>query len=250
MFEGFNTGGKKGFESGYTREAGSPGKKGRTVRGRHWKGVLTVVLLLFLLSGLGCSAQKARYVKPRENPDMYQRVDRILTDSRKVINPYPIYRFQFTILEDKTPNAWVNTQKGILVVTTGLLALCDDNELALIFLHENAHIKYDHAAKNSLLSDVTSAAFTIGGLFLPGVGYGNLVVNPLVTRGYSRSQELEADKDVVDQCHLLRLTPDNYISALEKMKQYAASKGNGSDSTGLFDTHPNLQYRIEKIGNR
>ncbi len=247
MFEGSITGGKKGIDSGCTRGAGSFGKEGRVERERHWKGALMVVVLLFLVSALGCAAQKTRYVKPRENPDMYQRVDRVLTDSRKVINPYPIYRFQFTILEDKTPNAWVNTQKGILVVTTGLLALCDDNELALIFLHENAHIKYDHAAKNSLLSDVTSAAFTIGGLFLPGVGYGNLVVNPLVTRGYSRSQELEADKDVVDQCHLLRMTPDNYISALEKMKQYAASTGNGSDSTGLFDTHPNLQYRIDTI---
>jgi len=242
-----NTGGKKRIYSACTGEAEFLGKEGRTERGRHWKGTLMVVLLLFLVSALGCATQKTKYVKPRENPDMYQRVDRLLSDSRKVINPYPIYRFQFTILEDVTPNAWVNTQKGILVVTTGLLTLCDDNELALIFLHENAHIKYDHAAKNSLLSDVTSAAFTIGGLFLPGVGYGNLVVNPLVTRGYSRSQELEADRDVVNQCHLLRLTPDNYISALEKMKQYAALKGNSSDSTGLFDTHPNLQYRIDTI---
>jgi len=208
--------------------------------------VLTVFLSFCVL--WGCATQKVGYVKARENPEMYQRVDRILADSRKAINPYPLYRFQFAILEDKTPNAWVNTRKkGILVVTTGLLSMCDDNELALIFLHENAHIKYDHAAKNSLLSDVTSAAFPIGGLFLPGVGYGNLIVNPLVTRGYSRSQELEGDKDVVDQCHLLHLTPDNYVSALEKMKQYAASKGNGSDSTGLFDTHPNLQYRIDAI---
>jgi len=120
MFEGSNTVGKKGIDSGYTRGAGSLGKEGRTGRERCWKGLLIVILLLFLVSGLGCAAQKTKYVKPRENPDMYQRVDRILTDSRKVINPYPIYRFQFTILEDKTPNAWVNTQKGILVVTTGL----------------------------------------------------------------------------------------------------------------------------------
>jgi Zn-dependent protease with chaperone function len=159
---------------------------------------------------------------------------------RGVIDPYPIYRFQFAIVDDATPNAWVNTKKGLFVVTTGLLQMCDDNELALIFLHENAHVKYDHAAKNSLLSDATSAAFTIAGLFLPGVGYGNLIVNPLVTSGYSRSQELEADKDVIDQCHLLRLTPDHYVSALTKLKQYAASKGESSDSTGLFDTHPNL----------
>ena len=131
---------------------------------------------------------------------MYRRVDQLLQRSRAVINPYPIYRFQFAVIKDKTPNAWVNSQKGILVVTTGLLTMCDDNELSLILLHENAHIKYDHAAKNALLSDVTSAAFTIGGLFLPGVGYGNLLVNPLVTSGYSRSQELEADRDVINQC--------------------------------------------------
>ncbi len=206
-----------------------------------------IIVLLFLVLLAGCAGQKVKYVKARENPGMYQRVNRVLTDSRGVIDPYPIYRFQFAIVDDATPNAWVNTKKGLFVVTTGLLRMCDDNELALIFLHENAHVKYDHAAKNSLLSDATSAAFTIAGLFLPGVGYGNLIVNPLVTSGYSRSQELEADKDVIDQCHLLRLTPDHYVSALTKLKQYAASKGESSDSTGLFDTHPNLQYRIDAI---
>lgn len=178
---------------------------------------------------------------------MYQRVDHILTRSRAVIDPYPIYRFQFAVVKDDAPNAWVSSQKVILVVTTGLLSMCDDNELSLILLHENAHIKYDHAAKNQLLSDVTSAAFTIGGLFLPGVGYGDLLVNPFVTSGYSRSQELVADRDVVNQCYLMGLNPDHYVVALEKLKQYAASKGEGSDATGFFDTHPNLQYRIDTI---
>ena len=207
-----------------------------------------MIFLFFFMAFLsGCAAQKVEYVKQQANPEMYRRVDQVLQRSRAVINPYPIYRFQFAVVKDKTPNAWVNSQKGILVVTTGLLSMCDDNELSLILLHENAHIKYDHAAKNALLSDVTSAAFTIGGLFLPGVGYGNLLVNPLVTSGYSRSQELEADRDVINQAYLMGLNPDHYISALEKMKQYAAAKGEGSDATGLFDTHPNLQYRIDTI---
>lgn len=206
-----------------------------------------LIIFLVLLFLTGCAAQQTKYLKVDENRGKYTRVDRVLSDSRKVIHPYPIYRYQFAILESATPNAWVNSQQGILVVTTGLLAMCDDNELALILLHENAHIKYNHAAKNKLLSDVTSAAFSIGGLFLPGVGYANLLVNPLVTSGYSRSQELEADKEVVDQCHLLGLNPDHYVSALEKMKKYAESSGGSSDSTGLFDTHPNLQYRIDTI---
>lgn len=206
-----------------------------------------LIIFLVLLFLTGCATQQAKYLKVDENRGKYMRVDRILSGSRKVIHPYPIYRYQFAILESATPNAWVNSQQGILVVTTGLLSMCDDNELTLILLHENAHINYSHAAKNKLLSDVTSAAFSIGGLFLPGVGYANLLVNPLVTSGYSRSQELEADKEVVDQCHLLGLNPDHYVSALEKMKQYAASKGDNADSTGLFDTHPNLQYRIDTI---
>ena len=219
---------------------GSPGKASAL----GWKAVL----LVFLIFLSGCAAQqKTQYVQQRANPEMYQRVDRLLSRSRAVINPYPIYRFQFAIVKNEAPNAWVNSQKGILVVTTGLLAMFDDNELSLIFLHENAHIKYDHAAKNALLSSVTSAAFTIGGLFIPGVGYGDLLVNPLVTSGYSRSQELEADRDVVNQCYLMGLNPDQYITALDKMRQYAAKKGESSDTTGLFDTHPNLQYRIDVI---
>ena len=188
-------------------------------------GLPAVVFLFFFMAFLsGCATQKVEYVKQQANPEMYQRVDQVIQRSRAVINSYPIYRFQFAVVKDKTPNAWVNSQKGILVVTTGLLAMCDDNELSLILLHENAHVKYDHAAKNALLSDVTSAAFTIGGLFLPGVGYGNLLVNPLVTSGYSRSQELEADRDVINKAYLMGLNPGHYISALEKMKQYAAAK--------------------------
>jgi Zn-dependent protease with chaperone function len=207
---------------------------------------LAIVLLIIMVSACATS-RETPYVDPQNNPQLYRRVDRILTSSRQAIANYPIYRFQFAIIKEQNPNAWVNTGRGILVVTTGLLAMFDDNEVALILLHENAHIKYNHAAKNALLSDVTSTAFAIGGLFLPGAGYGNLLVNPLVTSGYSRSQELEADRDVTIQCRSLRLTPEHYVIALDKMRQYSASKGANSNSTGLFDTHPNLQYRIDAI---
>lgn len=215
----------------------------RAIQGMKW-----LIISFLVLSVYACAtSRQTRYVDPHNNPELYGRIDGILSTSRLVAGNYPIYRFQFAIIKEKNPNAWVNTQKRILVVTTGLLAMFDDNELALILLHENAHVKYDHAAKNALLSDVTSAAFTIGGLFVPGVGYGNLLVNPLVTSGYSRSQELEADRDVINQCYLLKLTPEHYVIALEKMKQYAASAGETAASTGLFDTHPNLQYRIDTI---
>ena len=210
-------------------------------------GVVWIGIFVLIVCLSGCATSDVKYVRQKANPAMYQRVDQVLARSRAVISPYPIYRFQFAIIKDKNPNAWVNSKKGILVVTTGLLSMCDDNELSLILLHENAHVKYEHAAKNELLSNVTSAAFTIGGLFLPGVGYGNLLVNPLVTSGYSRAQELEADRDVVNQCYLIGLNPDHYIAALEKMKRYAATKGQNSDTTGLFDTHPNLQHRIDAI---
>lgn len=209
------------------------------------KNAFIIVLFLFILSG--CATQQAKYLKAHENRDKYQRIDNILSSSNKAIKPYPLFKYKFAIVENDTPNAWVNSQQGIMVVSTGLLSMFDDDELALIFLHENAHIKYNHSAKNALLSDVTSAAFSIGSLFLPGVGYANLLVNPLVTSGYSRSQELEADRDVVKQCYLLLLSPNRYITTLEKMKRYAVSKGNSADTTGLFDTHPNLQNRIDEI---
>lgn len=209
------------------------------------KNVLILFLFLFILSG--CATRQAKYIKAQEDPAKYQRVNNILSSSNKAIKPYPLFKYRFAIVENDTPNAWVNSQQGIMVVSTGLLSMFDDDELALIFLHENAHIKYNHSAKNALLSDVTSAAFSIGSLFLPGVGYANLLVNPLVTSGYSRSQELEADRDVVKQCYLLMLSPDRYITALEKMKRYAVSKGDSADTTGLFDTHPNLQNRIDEI---
>jgi tetratricopeptide (TPR) repeat protein len=42
--------------------------------------------------------------------------------------------------------------------------------------------------------------------------------------------------------------PDVYIGALAKMRTIAISKGfTDGDRTGILDTHPNLNQRIEKI---
>jgi predicted Zn-dependent protease len=158
-------------------------------------------------------------------------------------------KYKFAIADKESPNAFVSPKDKLLILHQGLLDTMDDKELTMVIFHENAHVKFNHVGKNMTASYVTTTVFQIANIFLPGVGYANLIVNPIVTATYSREQELEADKDSVDMGdRMMNIPPEVYISALNKLKQYAIQKNLGDkDITGLFDSHPNLEYRIERI---
>jgi Zn-dependent protease with chaperone function len=56
-----------------------------------------------------------------------------------------------------------------------------------------AHEILGHSVKRRTLSLLLTAGFAVVGLFMPGFGLADFVVNPLVVRAYSREQELDAD---------------------------------------------------------
>lgn len=61
-----------------------------------------------------------------------------------------------------------------------------------------AHEVLGHAAQRRTLSLVMTAGFAVLGLFMPGLGLADFVVNPLVVRAYSREQELAADQRAIE----------------------------------------------------
>jgi Zn-dependent protease with chaperone function len=61
-----------------------------------------------------------------------------------------------------------------------------------------AHEVLGHTDKRRTLSLAITAGFAVLGLFVPGGGLADFVVNPLVIRAYSREQELAADQRTIE----------------------------------------------------
>jgi len=182
-----------------------------------------------------------------DEKQMVQRVAHVLKYSYKHVPDYPLGKYKFNLLRSDAPNARVAPNKSVLYVTTGLVRMFDNGELALIFLHENAHIKYGHVGKHNAVAFASSAVFQIGGAFIPGLALGDSFITPLIANKYSRTQELEADRDAADQAYLLKLTPQAYVVVLSKLAEYSRSRGKKTDSTGLWDAHPDLEARIQAL---
>ena len=61
-----------------------------------------------------------------------------------------------------------------------------------------AHEVLGHAGKRRTLSMSITAGFAVLGIFMPGFGLADFVVNPLAVRAYSREQELAADQRTIE----------------------------------------------------
>jgi len=209
--------------------------------------LLISAITIILLIGCSTDGQQVKLLNKSNDPEPFSRVGRIAEQypASDIISQ----GYKYYIIDQDTPNAFVDSKNKRLFIYKGLIDRMTDQELAVIIFHENAHVKLGHADKRIATSYATTIAFQIANIFVPGVGYADYAVNPLLTNTYSRSQESDADKDAIETGKQFGIKPDVYISALEKLKNHAVSMGRGTDSTGLFDSHPNLEYRITQIKN-
>ena len=209
------------------------------------KKLLIPTFLIILLIGCSTAGQQVKLLNKSNDPEPFHKVERIA--EQYPANDIMSQGYKYYIIDQDIPNAFVDSQNKRLFIYKGLIDKMTDQELAVIIFHENAHVKLGHADKRIATAYATTIAFQIANIFVPGVGYANYAVNPLLTNAYSRSQESDADKDAIETGKQFGIKPDVYISALEKLRNHAASMGRGTDSTGLFDSHPNLEYRIIQI---
>lgn len=207
--------------------------------------LLIPAIIVVLLIGCSTAGQQVKLLNKNNDPEPFSRVWRIAEQypASDIISQ----GYKYYIIDQDTPNAFVDSKNKRLFIYRGLIEQMTDQELAVIIFHENAHVKLGHADKRIATSYATTIAFQIANIFVPGVGYADYAVNPLLTNAYSRSQESDADKDAIETGKQFGIKPGVYIGALEKLKSHAASMGRGTDSTGLFDSHPNLEYRIIQI---
>ena len=142
-------------------------------------------------------------------------------------------------------NAWVTTG-GEINITLNLLRNLGETGRICVISHELAHLKSNHYFSKVGISTFTSAAMSVAGAFVPGLGYLDHLVNPAITNSFGRQFELSADELAVEYIKKTGLTKVDYVKFLYWMKENL----DGSDhsaTTSIFSTHPATQERINEF---
>lgn len=221
----------------------------------------------------------AHEVSEQEAPELHQIVAAL---AREAGLPKP----RVAIIEADAPNAFAtgrNPQNGVVAVTTGIMRILNQRELAAVIAHELGHIRNRDilisaiaatlAGAITLIAQMGQWAMIFGGYGrnderdngLAGVlgGLLMLIVAPiaatLIQLAISRSREFGADRagaEIVGD-------PEALASALEKLEAYsrriplpvnpAASHMfivrpfTGATLQKLFSTHPPTEERIARL---
>jgi predicted Zn-dependent protease len=122
-----------------------------------------------------------------------------------------------------------------------LLDLCDHdrNEIAFFLGHEIGHVLRGHAKDNLTANTFLNAVMSR----LPVAGQ---MLREVVSKGYSRTLELEADREAVRLAAAAGFDPRASMRALQRLSHVSP------DNAGLaeyFSSHPALSERIRELGH-
>lgn len=225
---------------------------------------------------LALRSSGAREVTPQEAPELHQMIERL---SVRANIPKP----RVYMIDSDIPNAFAtgrSPSKGAVAVTTGIMRLLKEDELAGVIAHELAHIKHRDTLIASVTATVAGAvtmiaemaqwALIFGGLSgddeEDGIGSlaGSLfmiILAPiaalLIQMAISRAREYSAD---AGGARILG-DPRPLARALEKIENYSRYPMPVNPATshlyiinplkgglvGLFRTHPPTEERIRRL---
>lgn len=160
--------------------------------------------------------------------------------------------YHFLMLDSPEINAFA-APGGLILVTRGMVGLCKtEDALAAVLAHEIAHVQGMHGLKSIKNSRLTMAFTIIGTEAAKTYGPAQLsklteafegsitdVTSTLMTSGYSRDLEQEADKGAVTILGRVGYDQGALIVMLTEMKKQL--KPGGMD---FAKTHPDPQDRI------
>ncbi|MBI3015149.1 MAG: M48 family metalloprotease [Candidatus Tectomicrobia bacterium] len=192
------------------------------------------------LAACGTAVPKGAYRADASSPQ-HQRLAQSLYRAGMAAGENP-RAFKMGMIRSHEINA-ANAGGGVFYFTDGL-ATQDQETIDGVVAHEVAHEALGHVGKSIVTSVVISTVFAVLDTKLPGLRHADELVNPLVVRAFSRSQELEADQKAVE---ILRKT--GYAEPERTMLQVLTLLRNryGRTGGGLFATHPNIEDRIAEI---
>lgn len=236
---------------------------------------LYIVITYFAGAKMALAVNGAQQIQKADNPRLWRTVENLaITDGLPMPKVY--------IMNDPSPNAFAtgrDPRHSAVCVTSGLLAIMDDQELQGVLAHELGHVKnYDIrvsmiafalTAIISLLADIILRLTWFGGgdrnednqlFFALGIVAAILapIVATLIQLAVSRQREYLADATGA----LTTRYPEGLASALQKIKQTGSVARRQNTATAhmffvnplkahslanLFSTHPPIDDRIARL---
>ena len=184
-------------------------------------------------------AQNIRRVAPQEAQRLYGVLTPLLRAMDKPLGPRQV---RVGIIDDPSINA-ANAGDGNFYVTTGLLAKADERNLRGIMAHELAHEDLGHVAQMQALGAGLNLGVYLLEELVPGSSAITPVAGELIARGYSRNEELEADRHAVAILGRAGYPKQTLIAALS----WVARASGGDDGGGFLSTHPATSERIAEL---
>ena len=196
-------------------------------------------LVIFLL--IGCQSTREKGCATCSNDTILWKT---AVDTIALAN-FPKEEFVAVVHRADFSNAWVATGNKVNITVKFLHELTKEQRIA-VAAHEIAHLKSGHYYIKLGVSILTSIGFSVLNIFVPGAGYSEYVVKPALVSGFSRTQELEADKKGVEYLNKAGFSTKYYLQLLNVLQK---KSGDTPEKASYFSTHPTNKERIEKIRN-
>ncbi|HMO18132.1 MAG TPA: M48 family metalloprotease [Oligoflexia bacterium] len=210
--------------------------------------------------GRSVSATILSKYKPYNNQTLNQYASKIANVLVSVSDkPETFSGYRVMILDTPEINA-VSAPGGFIFISRGFVSLLpNEDAFAAVIAHEIAHIAMNHGTKAISESNISSAFLALGketaqartGAITSQLTsvFGDSVTditNTLLEKGFSRSQEYDADQYAITLLTRAGYNPVSLETALS-----AISTTNGKkDSGGWMSTHPAPLDRIERLGKK
>lgn len=206
--------------------------------------------------GRGVSAVMLSRYRPIQNAPLNRYVNKVgLVLAGYSDRPSTFGGYHFLVLDTDEVNAFA-APGGYVFLTRGFLRLVpDEDALAAVLAHEIAHVVKGHGTAAISQAKVTAALTQLGKQAAASQGgeetqlltetFGDSikdVTDTLLTKGYSRSQEYDADEYAAVLLQRAGYDP----AGLAAMLQALAGQSKNS-SGGWFSTHPDAEKRAAEV---
>lgn len=190
---------------------------------------------------MGLTSLRIGRVDPRE-------LDRVQEIGRRIaaVSDRQDISYRFGVIREKTVNAFT-LPGGTIYVHTGVLDKATEDELAAVIAHEVGHVAARHVAKH-LQADL-GFAVAMHLAQAAGVGAESAEIADslytLFSSGFSRRDELEADRLAIGYTQRAGYDPEGIVSFFEKMLK--EEPGHSADRALVWrSTHPLTSERIKQ----
>lgn len=175
-----------------------------------------------------------------EKNDLY--IDSVLKVTADTLNQIQVnaqYEYKFILVDNEMVNAFA-LPGGYIIITTGLIEFCETSEeLLSVICHEIGHIEKRHVVSR-LIKDIGLTLLTSNDPYVSGE-----IAKEILSQGYNREQEEEADLFACELMLKCNLEPRTMASLFRRLKE---KNENGLyNNFEILSSHPNMNKRIKTI---